>query len=149
MMPVNNSDLLSGNDPSRDLHVAAENPVLDLDQPQRIGDPTEAEISDQMRAVGAPEDPRRHEHVRATDHAGAKARRVGPLSALHEDGVQPPAGELRPISVERPWGLFERRFAVPNGSDTNEVEARYVDGVLELRFATTPIEQQSKSIRID
>ncbi|MCA8962015.1 MAG: Hsp20/alpha crystallin family protein [Planctomycetes bacterium] len=62
---------------------------------------------------------------------------------------KPPAGELRPISVERPWGLFERRFAVPNGSDTNEVEARYVDGVLELRFATTPIEQQSKSIRID
>lgn len=41
------------------------------------------------------------------------------------------AGE-RPLSVERPTGTFERRFALPVGVRGEGVTARYREGILEL-----------------
>ena len=43
--------------------------------------------------------------------------------------------EMRPLAVERPWGPFERRFALPPGSHPDKVTARLTDGVLEVRVA--------------
>lgn len=39
----------------------------------------------------------------------------------------------RPLGIERPWGPFERRFALPPGSHPEQISAHYQDGVLELR----------------
>lgn len=41
--------------------------------------------------------------------------------------------ETRPVAIERPWGPFERRFALPAGSHPEQISASYRDGVLELR----------------
>ena len=51
---------------------------------------------------------------------------------------KPPAGatDRRLLTVERPWGTFERRFVLPVGCDTDAVSARYQEGVLELRVPT-------------
>jgi HSP20 family protein len=38
----------------------------------------------------------------------------------------------RALSVERPSGPFERRFAIPAGSTVEGMTARYTDGILEL-----------------
>jgi HSP20 family protein len=43
--------------------------------------------------------------------------------------------ERRPLVIERPWGPFERRFALPAGTNPERVAARYRDGVLELQLA--------------
>ncbi len=42
---------------------------------------------------------------------------------------------MRPLSLERPWGPFERRFMLPAGSHPDRVTARYQEGVLEVRIA--------------
>ena len=42
--------------------------------------------------------------------------------------------ELRPLSLERSWGPFERRFALPAGCHPDKITARYAEGVLELRI---------------
>jgi HSP20 family protein len=42
--------------------------------------------------------------------------------------------EARPMAIERPWGLFERRFVLPVGSRIDTLTARYADGLLELRI---------------
>ncbi|MGD8376041.1 MAG: Hsp20/alpha crystallin family protein [Acidobacteriota bacterium] len=49
---------------------------------------------------------------------------------------RPTAGEseLRPLCLERPWGSFERRFLLPSGTAPEKVQARYRDGILELRI---------------
>jgi HSP20 family protein len=39
---------------------------------------------------------------------------------------------IHPLMIERPWGLFERRFALPPGTDGAKVKARCKDGILEL-----------------
>jgi HSP20 family protein len=46
--------------------------------------------------------------------------------------------ELRPVSLERAWGAFERRFPLPTRSQSQGIEAKYADGILEVRI---PIEQ--------
>lgn len=46
------------------------------------------------------------------------------------------AANIRPLSIERPWGPFERRFTLPAGSYPDRITARYADGVLEVRVAT-------------
>lgn len=55
-------------------------------------------------------------------------------------------GEFRPLALERPWGSFERRFVMPVGSRVDDIKARCVDGVLELRVplggAEAPSEQR-------
>ena len=40
------------------------------------------------------------------------------------------------LTVERPWGTFERRFVLPIGCNADAVSARYHEGVLELRVPT-------------
>lgn len=40
---------------------------------------------------------------------------------------------MRPVTVEQPWGPFERRFPLPGGFVADKVAAHYEDGVLELR----------------
>lgn len=64
-------------------------------------------------------------------------------------GERKPVGrstELRQLTVERPWGPFERRFVLPAGSHPEQLSARYHDGILELRVkldqARTPKEME-------
>ena len=47
---------------------------------------------------------------------------------------KPPAklSSMRPLSIERPWGPFERRFTLPVGSRTKEISARSLAGMIEL-----------------
>lgn len=58
------------------------------------------------------------------------------------------SSELRPVVLERAWGPFERRFVLPAGSHSDRLEARYREGILELRI---PMEQAAipKETRID
>ena len=44
------------------------------------------------------------------------------------------ARELRALALERPWGRFERRFALPPGSHPDKITARCAEGVLELHI---------------
>lgn len=41
--------------------------------------------------------------------------------------------KLRPLTVERQWGKFERRFVLPVGGSPDHITARYADGVLQVR----------------
>lgn len=50
------------------------------------------------------------------------------------------AGEMRPMRVERAWGPFERRFVIPVGARVDEMKARALDGLLELRVPLKPID---------
>jgi len=45
------------------------------------------------------------------------------------------ASALRPLSLERPWGPFERRFLLPAGAHAEKLTASYADGVLQLKLA--------------
>jgi HSP20 family protein len=49
-------------------------------------------------------------------------------------------GAMRPVSLERPWGPFERRFVLPVGSRIDEMKARVLEGVLELRIPVEGID---------
>jgi HSP20 family protein len=52
-------------------------------------------------------------------------------------GVRNPiaaAPDTRPLSVERSWGPFERRFTLPAGSLVEGMTARYREGILELKL---------------
>jgi HSP20 family protein len=49
--------------------------------------------------------------------------------------------------VERPYGSFVRTLALPQGVDSDSIEADYQDGVLELRIPK-PAEQKPKKIAI-
>ena len=40
---------------------------------------------------------------------------------------------VQPLAMERPWGTFERRFALPPDAKAEDVSARYSEGVLEVR----------------
>ena len=57
---------------------------------------------------------------------------------------KPPQGaeRMRPLSLERPWGKFERRFVLPLGSRVDAVTAPCVDGVLELKI---PVDNTARS----
>ena len=49
--------------------------------------------------------------------------------------------------VERPYGSFIRTLTLPQGVDSDSIEAGYQDGVLELRIPK-PAEQKPKKITI-
>jgi HSP20 family protein len=49
-------------------------------------------------------------------------------------------GAMRPVSLERPWGFFERRFVLPAGSRIDEMKARALEGVLEVRIPVEGID---------
>ena len=55
-----------------------------------------------------------------------------------------PLGECRPLSIERPWGRFERRFVVPAACRADEMKARVFDGILELRIPIVTAEKTEK-----
>ena len=57
-------------------------------------------------------------------------------------------GDLRPFSLERSWGAFERRFPLPPGSGRPRVAARYTRGVLEVRVERSA-GQGSESFSVD
>lgn len=49
--------------------------------------------------------------------------------------------------VERPYGTFTRTLTLPQGVDSDSIEAGYNDGVLELRIPK-PAERKPKKITI-
>jgi HSP20 family protein len=49
--------------------------------------------------------------------------------------------------IERPYGSFVRTLTLPQGVDSDAIEAAYRDGVLELRVPK-PAEQKPKKITI-
>jgi HSP20 family protein len=49
--------------------------------------------------------------------------------------------------VERPYGTFARTLTLPQGVNSDSIEADYQDGVLELRIPK-PAEQKPKKIAI-
>ena len=49
--------------------------------------------------------------------------------------------------VERPYGTFARTLSLPQGVDSDSIQAGYHDGVLELRIPK-PAEQKPKKITI-
>ena len=49
--------------------------------------------------------------------------------------------------VERPYGTFARTLTLPQGVNSDSIEAGYQDGVLELRIPK-PAEQKPKKIMI-
>jgi HSP20 family protein len=49
--------------------------------------------------------------------------------------------------VERPYGTFARTLTLPQGVDSDSIEADYSDGVLELRIPKPP-ERKPKKITI-
>lgn len=40
--------------------------------------------------------------------------------------------EMRPMTMEQPYGPFERRFFLPPGSHPEQLSAKFVDGILTL-----------------
>ena len=44
--------------------------------------------------------------------------------------------DAKPVNLERPWGPFERRFALPAGIKPEEIEARCTNGLLEIHLHT-------------
>jgi len=64
-------------------------------------------------------------------------------------------GERKPLNYEkaichrqeRSFGTFERTFTLPKPVDANQVQAKYINGVLELKLAKSP-EAKPKKISI-
>ncbi|MCK9375714.1 MAG: Hsp20/alpha crystallin family protein [Syntrophobacterales bacterium] len=74
------------------------------------------------------------------DLAGVAAEDVSLSLAGHELVIRgrrrppPPEGLRRFMHLEIPFGAFERRFMLPIAIDPQGVEARYVDGILEVQL---------------
>ncbi len=74
------------------------------------------------------------------DLAGVAAEDVSLSLAGHELVIRgrrrppPPEGLRRFMHLEIPFGSFERRFMLPIPIDPERVEARYVDGILEVQL---------------
>jgi HSP20 family protein len=72
--------------------------------------------------------------------AGVAASDVSLTLAGHELIIRgrrqppPPADIQRFIHLEMTFGPFTRRFALPIAVDPQRVEARYLDGILEVRL---------------
>lgn len=67
----------------------------------------------------------------------------GDLSVQVSDGLLVVRGERKPwlglpdahpVSAERPWGPFERRFALPAGTTSEQIDARCESGLLTIRI---------------
>lgn len=61
-------------------------------------------------------------------------------------GNRAPESDL-PSKSQRPMGRFRRSFTVPSSVDQQRIEAKYKDGVLEIRLPKRK-EQKSKRIEI-
>ncbi len=63
--------------------------------------------------------------------------------------LEPGYGEMRPLSLERAWGSFERRFTLPPGGDPDKVRAKFKDGLLELRIAVNGFDKpREKNVEV-
>ena len=72
----------------------------------------------------------------------------GVLTVSGERKEESEQKEKRKYRMERFYGSFSRSFQIPSGVRSEQIQARYVDGVLKLSI---PIGEsvQSKPIRID
>jgi HSP20 family protein len=68
-------------------------------------------------------------------------------NVLSISGSRVPAETGEAQLVERSYGSFARTLTLPQGVDTDSIEAGYHDGVLELRIPK-PAEQKPKKIAI-
>lgn len=54
----------------------------------------------------------------------------------------------RPLQLERPWGSFERHFALPAGSRIDKITARLDLGILELKVPLEVRKPEEKTIEV-
>ena len=90
------------------------------------------------------------EYLVKVDLPGVKAENVNVevnenVLAISGSRVAEETGQAQ--LVERPYGSFVRTLTIPRGVDSDSIEARYLDGVLELRIPK-PAEQKPKKITI-
>jgi HSP20 family protein len=85
--------------------------------------------------------------------AGVAAQDVSLTLTGHELLVRgrrrPPAPEgiRRFVHLEMAFGIFERRFMLPMAVDSQGVEARYVDGVLEVHLPRKTIKTRTIPVK--
>jgi HSP20 family protein len=53
------------------------------------------------------------------------------------------------IHRELTYGSFERRFALPEGVKTDEIKAKFTNGLLEITVPSTQISSKAKKIEIE
>ncbi|MBA4398235.1 MAG: heat-shock protein Hsp20, partial [Syntrophus sp. (in: bacteria)] len=58
--------------------------------------------------------------------------------------IRPLSEDARYRLVEIPYGYFERSLVLPAPVDAGQVDATYVDGLLQIRMAKLPIETTRK-----
>jgi HSP20 family protein len=90
------------------------------------------------------------EYLVKVDLPGVKAEDVNVEvddNVLSISGSRVPADTGQAQLVERPYGSFARTLTLPQGIDTDTIEAGHQDGVLELRIPK-PAEQKPKKITI-
>jgi HSP20 family protein len=57
---------------------------------------------------------------------------------------------IHPLSLERPWGQFERRFALPPGVHAGRIQARSKDGILEIHvLAEGPTDEGELNVEVE
>jgi HSP20 family protein len=57
---------------------------------------------------------------------------------------------IHPLSLERPWGPFERRFTLPPGVHAGRIHAHSKDGILEIRvLAEGPSEEGELNVEVE
>ena len=91
-----------------------------------------------------------HLEIPGVSREDVKVLLMGAECVVRGERKPPHAGELRALSIERPWGTFERRFLLPAGSRASEMKARMTSGLLELRI---PLEradvEREQKIEVD
>ena len=60
-----------------------------------------------------------------------------------------PEGIRRFVHLEMPFGIFERRFTLPIAIDPQGVEARFVDGVLEVHLPRKAPQTRTIPVKIE
>ena len=87
--------------------------------------------------------------------AGVAAADVSLTLTGHELRVRgrrrPPAPEgiRRFVHLEMAFGIFERRFMLPIAVDPQRVEARYVDGVLEVHLPRKATQTRTIPVKVE
>jgi len=73
----------------------------------------------------------------------------GTLQIRGEKQTEKKSEEKGQTYTERFFGSFERRIALPSNVDTENVQAKLADGVLEVRIAKTPpVQPAARKIEI-
>lgn len=80
--------------------------------------------------------------IPGVDREGLKVLLLGGECVVR--GERKPAGDtekMRPLTLERHWGPFERRFMLPAGSHPDRITARFHEGILEVRVPVVAAEK--------